>query len=425
MLPYEDKERKCDLDSRLLSFHGSLSKRLIALSNQPKTVRRLEIMDERGLLMIPGPTNVDPAVLRSLSEPTLSHVSVDFANILKETVKDLGTIFKTQGVILPLAGSGTLGAEVALSNIIEPDDKVLAISGGFFGDRLAETAGTLGAKVDRVEATWGSIPKLEEVERKLSQDDYKALLVVHVDTSTGTANPIRELGALAKSKDMLFLVDTVCSMGGMDVQVDNWGIDVCFTGSQKALAIPPGLTIVSFSKRAEEVREKRETPIRTYYGDLKRWKPIIQDPTSYFATHPVNMIYALHESCQRILGEGLDARFARHAKIASAFRAAMRAIGLKLLCEDENASNTLTVTRYPEKVNDLDFRKMLAGNFGVVTAGGLGTLKGKAFRVGHMGNVNRNDIFATIAGIEGCLASQGYGLETGAGSAAAIHTLSG
>ena len=170
--------------------------------------------------------------------------------------------------------------------------------------------------------------------------------------------------------------------------------------------------------------ENNENPIGTYYGDLKRWKPIIQDPTTYFATHPVNMIYTLHESCNRILKEGLDARFAGQPKIASAFRAAMRAIGLKLLCEDADASNTLTVTRYPDNVNDVEFRKTMGEVYGVTTAGGLGPLKGKAFRVGHMGNVNRNDILATIAAIEGSLTREGYRFEAGAGIAAANHILS-
>jgi len=382
-------------------------------------------MDERELLMIPGPTNVDPAVLRSLSQPTLSHVSGAFAGILKETLSNLATIFKTKGLILPLAGSGTLGAEIALANIIEPGDKVLAISGGFFGDRLVDTAITLGAKLDRVDVTWGSVPKLDEVERKLAQGNYKALLVVHVDTSTGAANPIKELGALAKARNALFVVDAVCSMGGMNLEVDEWGIDVCFTGSQKALAVPPGIAIISFGAKAEATREQRKAPMGTFYGDLKRWKPVMQDPTIYFATHPVNMIYALHESSSRILKEGLEARYARHAKIASSFRAAMRGIGLKLLCDDADASNTLTVTRYPDNVNDADFRKTLSETYGVTTAGGLGPLKGKTFRVGHMGNVNRNDILATIAAIEGSLTRQGYSFQAGAGTAAANRILSG
>lgn len=380
-------------------------------------------MSERNLTMIPGPTNVDPLVLRSLTKPTLSHASPAFANIFKDTLADLKRIFKTNSLVLPLAGSGTLGAEVALANIIEPNDKVLAISGGYFGDRLAEVAATLGAKVDKLEVPWGSAANIREVETKLSSSDYKALLVVHVDTSTGVANPVKDLAMLAKKRNALFVLDTVCSMGAMDVQVDDWGIDVCFTGSQKALAIPPGMTIVSFSSRALKVRDQRTSAIRTYYGDVKRWLPILEDPEKYFATPPVNMMYALRESCKMILVEGLDSRFARHAKLATAFRGALIAIGLRLLCNETDASSTLTVAYYPIGVEDTSFRKSMGEEFGIAIAGGLGPLKGKAFRVGHMGNVNANDIFATISAIEGSLAKEGYKFTEGAGIAAANRIL--
>ena len=380
-------------------------------------------MNERDLLMIPGPTNVDPIVLRSMARPTISHTSASFANISKETMVDLGRIFKTNGLILPLAGSGTLGAEVALANILEPGDKVLAICGGYFGDRLAEVATTLGARVDRLELEWGSAAKKEDLDRKLSNTTYKALLAVHVDTSTGVANPAKELAGLARLKGALFVLDTVCSMGGMEVQVDDWGIDVCFTGSQKALAIPPGMTVISFSSKALEAREKRKAPPTFYYGDIKRWMPILQDPTKYFATPAVNMVYALHESCRLILAEGLEERFKRHAKLASAFRAGLRAIGLRLLCEDSTASNTLTVAYYPDGVRDAEFRGVMADDYGVVVAGGLGPLKEKVFRVGHMGNVNRNDILATLSAIEGSLTKQGHAFQTGSGVSAANHSL--
>jgi alanine-glyoxylate transaminase/serine-glyoxylate transaminase/serine-pyruvate transaminase len=380
-------------------------------------------LNERDLLMIPGPTNVDPLVLRSMARATTSHTSAGFANVFKETVTRLGRIFKTNGVILPLAGSGTLGAEVALANIIEPGDKVLAISGGYFGERLAEVATTLGAKVDKLEIPWGSAARKEDVEKKLSSTTYKAMLAVHVDTSTGVANPAKELGALAKTKGVLFVLDTVCSMGGMDVQVDSWGIDVCFTGSQKALAIPPGLAVISFNSKALAAREDRETLPTSYYGDIKRWMPVLQDPTKYFATPAVNMFYALHQSCEMILSEGLEERFARHAKLASALRAGLRAVGLRLLCEDAAASNTLTVAYYPEGVRDGEFRKGMAEEYGVVIAGGLGPLKDKAFRVGHMGNVNRNDILSTLSAIEGSLEKQGYRFQPGSGVSAANHIL--
>jgi aspartate aminotransferase-like enzyme len=380
-------------------------------------------MTEHNLLMIPGPTNVDPIVLQSMARPTTSHVSAFFASIFKETTTALGQVFKTNGLILPLAGSGTLGAEVGLANIIEPDDKVLAITNGYFGDRLAEVAATLGANVDRLEVPWGFAADPTDVERKLSSTQYKALLAVHVDTSTGAANPAQELGAVAKARNVLYVLDTVCSLGGMDVQVDSWGIDVCFTGSQKALAIPPGMLVVSFSSKALAMREQRKAPIGTYYGDIKRWMPVLEDPTKYFATPAVNMFYALHESCKMILSEGLDARFARHARIASAFRAGLKSIGLRLLCEENVSANTLTVAYYPENIDDARFRKTMAEKYGIVIAGGLGPLRGKGFRVGHMGNVSGNDIFATLAAIEGSLAEQNHQTPHGAGVAAANRAL--
>jgi alanine-glyoxylate transaminase/serine-glyoxylate transaminase/serine-pyruvate transaminase len=365
-------------------------------------------MSERDLLMIPGPTNVDPSVIRALARPTLSHTSKDFARIFSETLENLRSIFKTKGTILPLAGSGTLGAEIALANMIEPNDRVLAISGGYFGDRLAEVAAVVGGKVDRLDVPWGSAVRLEDVERKISAAAYKAILAVHVDTSTGVVNPAREIGALAKQKGALFVLDTVCSMAGMEVDVDGWGIDVCFTGSQKALAVPPGLTVVSFNSKALDTRKGRKIAPTIYYGDIMRWIPMLEEPTKYFATYAINMFYALDESCKMILQEGLTQRLARHALMASAFRAGLRAMGLRLLCEDAVAANTLTVAYYPEGVRDAEFRNTMAEEYGVTVAGGLGPVKEKGFRVGHMGNVNRNDILATLSAIEGSLQGQGY-----------------
>ncbi len=373
--------------------------------------------------MIPGPTNVAPSVLYHLAQPTVSHVSLSFAEIMKETLVDLRKIFRTEtGLILPLAGTGTLGSEVALANVIEPSDRVLAITNGYFADRLADVATILGAKVDRMQVPWGSIVYPNEVEKRLSANDYKALLAVHVDTSTGATNPIERLARIARSRNALFVVDAVCSLGGMDVQLDDWGIDVCFAGSQKALGVPPGLAIVAFGARALKAREDRKAQMGTYYGDLKRWSPVMEDPTKYFATAPVNMIYALHHSCKMILTEGLEARFARHLKLAKAFRTAMESIGLQLLCKHEESANTLSVPYYPNRVMDGEFRKTMADKYGIVVAGGLGTLSQKVFRVGHMGNVNRNDILATIAAIEGSLSEQSFQF-TGSGVAAANDVL--
>jgi len=380
-------------------------------------------MDERSLLMIPGPTNVAPSVLSSLSQPTISHVSNTFADILKQTLADLKQVFKTkESLILPLAGTGTLGSEIALANVLERSDKVLAISNGYFADRLADVATIVGAKVEKLQVPWGSVADPKEVEKRLSTGNYKALLVVHVDTSTGAANPIEKLGRVARSRNVLFIVDAVCSLGGMNIDSDAWGIDVCFAGSQKALGVPPGLAVISFGPDALKAREQRKASIGTYYGDLKRWAPVMEDPTKYFATHPVNMIYALHQSCKMILSEGLDARFARHSKLAEAFRAAMKTIHLQLLCKEAESASALTVVHYPNGVIDTEFRKHMAEKHGIVVAGGLGLLNQKAFRVGHMGNVNRNDLLATIAAVEGSLTEQHFRF-TSSGIAAANRTL--
>jgi alanine-glyoxylate transaminase/serine-glyoxylate transaminase/serine-pyruvate transaminase len=381
-------------------------------------------MSERDLLMIPGPTNVDPIVLRSMTRPTMSHTGPTFAKMFKEVLEDLGRIFKTSGLILPLAGSGTLAAEIGLANILEPEDRVLAITGGYFGDRLAELATILGGRVDRMETPWGSAVREEDVEARLSSMAYKVMLAVHVDTSTGVENPAKALGLLAAEKGVLFVLDTVCSMGGMKVEVDDWKIDVCFTGSQKALAIPPGLAIVSFNAKAEAARKKRKTAPSTYYGDIMRWAPILEDPTRYFATPAVNMFYALHQSCRMILMEGLEERFTRHALAASAIRAGLRAMGLRLLCEDSVASNTLTVVYYPDGIRDLEFRKLMAED-GVVVAGGLGSLRDRAFRIGHMGNVSRSDVMTTLSAVESSLQKLGYRFQPGASTFAANRVFFG
>jgi aspartate aminotransferase-like enzyme len=342
---------------------------------------------------------------------------------LKQTVADLRKIFRTEGLVVPMAGSGTLGAEISLANIIEPDDDVLAISGGYFGDRLSEIAVSLGANVDRMQVDWGSVVDPVDVGKKLSSKNYKALLVVHVDTSTGAANPVRDLGRIARERNVLFLVDAVCSLGGMEFDMDSWGVDVCFTGSQKALASPPGLTIAAFGSRAISARDQRKSRMSAYYGDLKRWAPVIEDPTKYFATHAVNMIYGLNQSCKMILQEGLTERFARHAKIASAFRSAMKTLGLRVLCAEKNAANTLTVSYYPDNVRDVEFRATVNEKFGIDVAGGLGPLKGSTFRVGHMGGVNRQDLIATVGAVEGALLQQGYNFTEGSGIGAALKVL--
>ncbi|MEM3783645.1 MAG: alanine--glyoxylate aminotransferase family protein [Candidatus Bathyarchaeia archaeon] len=380
-------------------------------------------MFEREILMIPGPTNVDPKVLRALSTSTTSHTSQEFASIFKEALNNLKKVFMTSNEVFVIAGSGTLALEMAIANIVEPGDKVLNTVSGFFGNYFVEISKVYGAVPRVLEVPWGKPVKPEHVREALMEDDYKAVTVTHVETSTGVANPIKEIGEVVKKySDAFYIVDTVCSLGGMEVRVDEWGIDACASGSQKCVGVPPGLALIAVSQKTLEYLEKRKTSVGSWYGSFKNWLPVMRDPTKYFATPPVNMVYALHEALKLIIEEGLENRFRRHYALAEAFRAAVNALNLNLIAEKENAANTVSAIYYPENIDDPQFRNEMKKR-GIIVASTLGPLKGKGFRVGHMGNVNQNDIFATITAIETTLKKLGYKVELGNGAAAAQEKL--
>ncbi|MEM2202566.1 MAG: alanine--glyoxylate aminotransferase family protein [Candidatus Bathyarchaeia archaeon] len=376
-------------------------------------------MFERELLMIPGPTNVAPSVLRAMCKPPLSHTSQEFANIFKEALNGLKRVFMTESDVFVVAGSGTLALEMAVANILEPGDKVLNAVSGFFGQYFVEMCKVYGAVPRVLEVPYGMAVKPEQVREALKEGGFKAVTVTHVETSTGVANPIKEIGEVVrKYSDAFYIVDTVCSLGGMEVRVDDWGIDVCVSGSQKCVGVPPGLAFVAVSQKALEYLERRKTPVGSWYGSFKNWLPVMRDPTRYFATPPVNMIYALHEALRLVLDEGLENRFRRHHVLAEAFRAAMNALNLKIVAERGYEADTVTAVYYPEGIDDNLFRGEMK-KCGIVVAATLGPLKGKGFRVGHMGNVNQNDIAATISAIEATLKRFGYNVSLGSGVKAA------
>lgn len=376
-------------------------------------------MNERELLMIPGPTNVDPVVLRALSRPTMSHTSPEFARIFRQALDDLKKIFMTNSEVFVIAGSGTLALEIAVANVIEPGDKVLNLVTGFFGQYFVEMSRVHGATSKILEPALGECIKPDQVKEILETENYKAVTVTHVDTSTGVINPIKEIGEVVKRhSDAFYIVDTVCSLGGIEVRVDDWNIDICASGSQKCVAVPPGLAFLSVGNEALRFLERRKNPVHMWYGDLRKWIPIMQDPTRYFATPAVNMIYALCEALKAMLGEGLENRFRRHHILAEAFRAAMDALNLKLVSDRKCAADTITAVYYPQNIDDSRFRNEIKQR-GIVIASTLEPIKGKGFRVGHMGNINQNDIMATVGAIEATLRSLGYKFSHGEGSAAA------
>jgi len=374
-------------------------------------------LHERYILMIPGPTNLDPSVLRALSKPTLPHSSLDFAEIFSETLAMLKRVMMTSNDVFVMNGSGTLAMEIAIANVIEEEDEVLIISNGFFGERIREIVKRHGGREKPIIYDWGKSIDLNDVKNALKNGNYKAMAVVHVDTSTGIANPIKELGELAKAYDLLFIVDSVSSLGGMEIKVDEWGIDLCVSGSQKALESPPGLSIISASKKALEVIENRKKPLRFFYGDLKEWIKVMHDPTNYFSTPSVNLVYALNKSLRLILKEGLEKRFKRHSIMAKVVWKAIENMGLSILAKS-NRAHTVSVINYPNGIIDEEFRRIMVEKWRIIVAGGQERLKGKVFRIGHMGNVNASDIASTLNGIELTLKELGYNVKLGSASAA-------
>lgn len=385
-------------------------------------------MNERQLLMIPGPISFDPAVLRAMSMPTDSHVSQEFVSLFGEALDDLLQVFMApNGYPFVVAGSGTFAMELGLANLVQPEDGVLVLHTGVFGERFSDIARRQGAKVDDVFAVLGDAPDMAEVEDRLRAAPYKVLAVTHVDTSTGVAADVKALARLAHRYGAMIVADGVCATAGMECRQQEWDVDVYLTASQKAIGVPPGLALVVAGERAMQAFRARNTPVRSYYADWGKWLPIMdayrQRQVGYFGTPPVNLIYALAVSLKQILAEGMEERFARHRRLSLAFKAGGEALGLKQVpLRPEIAGHTLTAVYYPDGVG-AELLKSVADE-GVILAGGLHPeIRTSYFRVGHMGSVAASDILATLGALERGLKAAGYPVQMGAGVLAAQKTI--
>lgn len=385
-------------------------------------------MSERDLLMIPGPINFDPGVLRALGAPTAGHTAPEFIARFGETLEWVRQVFlAASGMPFVVAGSGTLAMDMAVCNLVEPGDRAVVVSTGYFGDRMSTLLERYGAAVTTLRAEVGDIVSNDQVEGELARVRPKIFTLTHVDTSTGVAVDVPALARLARQHDALVVVDGVCSIAGMEMQQDAWGVDVALTASQKAIGVPPGLALLVASPRAREAFRARKKPVANYYADWANWLPIMEAylarQPAYFGTPPVNLIYALHESLRQILAEGMEARVARHQKLSDAFKAGAQALGLKQVpLRAEIAAATMSALYFPEDVGAELIGKIRER--GVVVAGGLHpAIRQKYFRVGHMGVVSPADISATLSAIEGALLASGYRFEVGAGLAAAEKAL--
>jgi len=387
-------------------------------------------MKNRKLLMIPGPIEFEPSVLRILGAPTTSHVAPNFIKSFSNCLQFMRNVWLSpKGQPFIVAGSGTLAMDMAACNLVEPGDKVLVISTGYFGDRYATILKRYGADVTVLTADFGSTVPIATIDKTLEKGNFKILTFTHVDTSTGILVDPKPIGALGKKHGVLTILDGVCSVAGETIRQEEWHIDVVLTASQKAVGVPPGLALLMVSEKALQVFKSRKTPVLNYYGDFNNWLPIMEayeaGNPSYFGTPPVNLIMALEESLKLILEEGMEKRFDRHKKIATAFREAMHCIGLSILPNSNSiAAHTLTATYYPKNVSGGDFLSAVKESDIILAGGLLPSHKTEYFRVGHMGIVNQSDIIATIAGIEKALKKCGHSFNLGDGVTKALAVLS-
>jgi alanine-glyoxylate transaminase/serine-glyoxylate transaminase/serine-pyruvate transaminase len=371
-------------------------------------------MNNRTLLMIPGPIEFEPKVLAAMGEPTTSHLAADFIEAYSRALQNMRQVFESPtGQPLVLAGSGTLAMDCAGANLVEPGDKALVVDTGYFSERFAAILERYGAQVTRISAPPGGRPSLEQVKAALGAGKYKLMTITHVDTSTAVITEVQQLAALGRQYGVLVVVDGVCSVAGEQLRMDTWGVDLVLTASQKAIGVPPGLALLMIGPPALEAFHQRTAPVMNYYADWSNWLPIMQAyearKPSYFGTPPVNLIYALDVSLGQILVEGMPKRIARHVAISQACKAGIQALGLtQLPVEAEFAAHTLTAPRYPLGVNGPDFLARVL-EAGVTLAGGLlPAIRGEYFRIGHMGAVTLGDVVATLSAIETALAGCGY-----------------
>jgi len=374
---------------------------------------------QKRFLLTPGPTPVPPEVLLASAEPIIHHRAPRFTEILKEVVAGLKYIFQTEGEVIIFASSGTGAMESAVVNTVSPGDRVLVASCGNFGERWNKLATTYGADVTLLEYEWGTKVDPGDVRKALAENPAtKAVFVQQSETSTGVVNDIAAIGAIVAETPALLVVDAISGLGATDLKTDAWGVDVCVSGSQKALMTPPGLAFVAVSEKAWPVIEANATP-RFYFDFVSYRKKMTGDAAQTPYTPAVSALVAQNKAIEMIREEGLENVFERHRVLSRAAKEGMKALGLELFGPDDPEANSVTAVRVPEGVDGTKIGKLARDKYGVWLAGGQGGLKGKIFRLGHCGYFGASDIVVGLSTIEMVLAQLGYDVKFGASLAAA------
>ena len=376
-------------------------------------------------LMGPGPLDIHPRVYQALTSPVIGHLDPAYLKILDQIGDLLRVVFKTQNrVTNATPGTGTSGMEACVTNLLEPGDKALVCVHGYFGDRIRQMVERQESEVTLIEEEWGKPTDPERVEAALKGDDYKVITLVHAETSTGVLQPMDDIAKLASQYGAMIILDTVTSLGGVEVRIDEWGVDAAYSCSQKCIGCPSGLAPVTFSEGAIESVRKRKHPVRSWYLDISLLYQYWEPDRVYHHTSSSTLNYSLLEALLLIEEEGLGNRLARHLKNHRALVAGVEAMGLKMHVNPEYRLPTLNTVRIPEGVDDARTRSYLLEKFNLEIGGGLGTLKGKVWRVGLMGySSSAENVLFFISSLSRALAIQGYKTDLTAGLDASMKTL--
>lgn len=373
------------------------------------------------LLLGPGPSAVHPRVLEALGKGTVGHLDPYYLEVMDELQGMLRQLFRTSNELtFAVSGTGSAGMEATVVNLIEPGDSMVVCINGVFGNRMADVAERAGAVVTRVERPWGEVFSVEDLESALQQAKPKVVGIIMAETSTGAYQPLEEISRRVHEVGSLLLVDAVTSLGGVPVEVDGWGIDAIYSGTQKCLSCPPGLAPVSFSPRAVEVIRGRRSKVQSWYLDASLLASYWGSNRVYHHTGPINMSYALYEALRLIHQEGLEACFARHQLHHEALATGLAALGIGYTAQQGHRLPMLNAVAVPEGVDDAKVRRGLLDDFGIEIGGGLGAFAGKVWRIGLMGyGARTNNVLLFLAALEHLLGKQGYSFAAGSGVAAA------
>lgn len=346
-----------------------------------------ELNPSARILMGPGPSNVHYRVLRAMSTPLLGHLDPQFLSVMDDICAMLRDLFQTKNrLTIPISGTGSSGMEASFVNFVEQGDTVVIGVNGLFGERMCDVAERCGARVVRVDAPWGNIVEPERMIKALKENPQaKICALVHAETSTGAQQPLEEIGRYCKGQSTLFLVDTVTSLAGVEVKVDEWGIDICYSGTQKCLSVPPGLAPITVSPKAIEVMHARKKKVQSWYLDLTMIERYWGEERFYHHTAPISMLYGLREGLRIIFEEGLQPRFERHRILGDRLKMELEGLGFRLFAQEGYRLPNLNSVLLPPGVEDGPARKKLLTDYNIEVGGGLGQVKGKIWRVGLMG----------------------------------------